>query len=61
MVHLKFGRMYTTLIATTAPYVQQMQINETTYHEEYWAEAAKNAPSLYEYLRDNVHNNEENR
>lgn len=28
--------------------------------KEYWAEAAKNAPSLYEYLRDNVHN-EENR
>jgi len=25
--------------------------------KEYWAEAAKNAPSLYEYLRDNVHNN----
>ena len=24
--------------------------------KEYWAEAAKNAPSLYEYLRDNVHN-----
>lgn len=29
------NQMYTTLIATTAPYVQQMQINETTYHEEY--------------------------
>ena len=26
--------------------------------KEYWAEAAKSAPSLYEYLRDNVHNNE---